>query len=104
MPPGDSQVEQGGAAPLPGRCPAQRRGRALRAGGPILARRACPHAALAALRQRRRAWCATRAGVRRGCAPPLGGVRAWWRGAPPARAGDGTLLRDRVAVLAVRVR
>lgn len=125
FPPGYYQIEQGVAAHLPGLRPAQRRGLALWVGGAILARSACQHAVVAALRvgqppqawhalrQRLREWCyagadkaapcAAEVEVRRCFAPLLGWVRAWWQGDALALAVDATLLKDRVAVLAVSV-
>jgi hypothetical protein len=67
-----------------------------------------------ALRQRLREWChagadkaapgAAQGEVRRGLAPLLGWVLAWWRGDTLALAVDVTRRKDRVAVRAVSVR
>ncbi|MGN6812183.1 MAG: hypothetical protein ACTHMP_15045, partial [Thermomicrobiales bacterium] len=125
FPPGYYQIEQMITAYLPHLRPAQRRGLALWVAGTILARSACQHAVLAALRvghpprawhalrQRLREWCydgadkaapcATQVEGRHCFAPLLRWVLTWWRGETLALAIDATLLGDRVAVLAVSV-
>jgi hypothetical protein len=102
FPAGCYQIERGVAAHLPHLRPAQRRGLALWVCGAILARSACQHAVVAALRvgqparawhalrQRLREWlydgadkaapCGQEVEVRRCFAPLLGWVLAWWRG------------------------